>query len=387
MGTEPRLRIMQLLLSAHPEGLVVGEIQEELDIPNSTLSHHLDKLRAEDLVRVQRESTFLRYTANTDALQELLQFLYAECCTRNKALKPEEIVQICGLGDEMSETDIKEVVKEKYGQAALRVTHGGSSCCGATASTGCCDPITSNLYDASQAQANSRRGFAGVARMRESDCVGAVECRAKWFSISGSGGGIDVLLSAKRVGPTGKAYGLDMTDEMLALANENKRKAGDRERRVPEGRDRAHPAARQLGGCDHFQLRDQPFGGQRPGAAGGVPRAEAGRPVRGFRCGDARRNAAGDPAERAAVGGLRGGGARGERISQQTRRGGIRADRDRADEDLSRIEDAREFLSRPKHRRGCDCAAGGRQVHERVRSGRETRRRGAKPCCGPTCCN
>src|SRR5215467_6837367 len=95
MGTEPRLRIMQLLLSAHPEGLVVGEIQEELKIPGSTLSHHLEKLKSEDLVQVRRESTFLRYTANTEALQELLQFLYAECCTRNKAIKPEEIVQIC----------------------------------------------------------------------------------------------------------------------------------------------------------------------------------------------------------------------------------------------------------------------------------------------------
>lgn len=95
MGTEPRLQIMRLLLSAHPEGLVAGEIQEELDIPNSTLSHHLDKLKVEELVEVQRESTFLRYTANTNALQELLQFLYAECCTRNKAVKPEEIVQFC----------------------------------------------------------------------------------------------------------------------------------------------------------------------------------------------------------------------------------------------------------------------------------------------------
>jgi len=94
MGMEPRLRIMQLVLSAHPEGLVVGEIQEELDIPNSTLSHHLEKLRNEDLVQVRRESTFLRYTANTEALQDLLQFLYAECCTRNKALKPQEIVHI-----------------------------------------------------------------------------------------------------------------------------------------------------------------------------------------------------------------------------------------------------------------------------------------------------
>jgi len=95
IGTEARLRIMQLLLSAHPAGLVVGEIQEELDIPGSTLSHHLEKLRSEDLVRVQRESTFLRYTANTGALQELLQFLYAECCTRSRALKPADIVQIC----------------------------------------------------------------------------------------------------------------------------------------------------------------------------------------------------------------------------------------------------------------------------------------------------
>jgi ArsR family transcriptional regulator, arsenate/arsenite/antimonite-responsive transcriptional repressor len=95
MGTEPRLRIMQLLLSAHPEGLVVSEIQEEIEIPNSTLSHHLDKLRTEDLVEVKREGTFLRYTANTEALQELLQFLYAECCTRNKALRPDSIIQIC----------------------------------------------------------------------------------------------------------------------------------------------------------------------------------------------------------------------------------------------------------------------------------------------------
>ncbi len=95
MGNDARLRIMQLLLTAHPEGLVVGEIQEELEIPNSTLSHHLDKLKTEGLVDVRRESTFLRYTANTTALQELLQFLYAECCTRNQAVKPRDIIQIC----------------------------------------------------------------------------------------------------------------------------------------------------------------------------------------------------------------------------------------------------------------------------------------------------
>ena len=95
MGTEPRLRIMQLLLSAHPQGLVVGELQSELDIPNSTLSHHLDKLKNESLVLVSRERTFLRYTANTEALQEVLRFLYAECCTRNKAVAPRDVIQIC----------------------------------------------------------------------------------------------------------------------------------------------------------------------------------------------------------------------------------------------------------------------------------------------------
>ncbi len=94
MGTEPRLRIMRLLLAAHPEGMIVGDIAAELAIPNSTLSHHLDKLKNEDLVSVRREGTFLWYSANTVALQELLGFLYAECCTRSKAIKPEQIVTI-----------------------------------------------------------------------------------------------------------------------------------------------------------------------------------------------------------------------------------------------------------------------------------------------------
>ena len=92
MGTEPRLRIVRLLLSAHPEGMVVGEIGSELNIPSSTLSHHLDKLKNEDLVRVRREGTFLWYSANTEALEELLGFLYAECCTRNKAIAPQKIM-------------------------------------------------------------------------------------------------------------------------------------------------------------------------------------------------------------------------------------------------------------------------------------------------------
>lgn len=91
MGTEPRLRIMRLLLAAHPDGLVVGDIGRELDIAPSTLSHHLDKLKNEDLVLVRREGTFLRYAANADALRDLLAFLYAECCTRSKAVAPESV--------------------------------------------------------------------------------------------------------------------------------------------------------------------------------------------------------------------------------------------------------------------------------------------------------
>src|ERR1700735_757954 len=125
----------------------------------------------------------------------------------------------------MSSTDIKEVVKEKYGQAALRVKAGGSSCCGATASSGCCDPITSNLYDATQAGQIPEEAMlaslgcgnpTALAKLNEGEIVLDL----------GSGGGIDVLLSAKRVGPTGKAYGLDMTDDMLSLARENQRQAG-----------------------------------------------------------------------------------------------------------------------------------------------------------------
>ncbi|MFL6415807.1 MAG: ArsR/SmtB family transcription factor [Bryobacteraceae bacterium] len=95
MGTEPRLRIMRLLLAAHPTGTIAGEIGTELEIPPSTLSHHLEKLKNEDLVKVRRESTFLWYSANADALEELLGFLYAECCTRNKAIEPAAIVQLC----------------------------------------------------------------------------------------------------------------------------------------------------------------------------------------------------------------------------------------------------------------------------------------------------
>ena len=95
MGTEPRLHIMRLLLSAHPGGMVVGEIGNELGIPSSTLSHHLEKLKNEDLVKVRREGTYLWYSADTKAIEDLLSFLFAECCTRNKAIRPETFVQLC----------------------------------------------------------------------------------------------------------------------------------------------------------------------------------------------------------------------------------------------------------------------------------------------------
>ena len=95
LANDARLRILQLLLSAHPDGLIAGDIQSELGIPNSTLSHHLEKLKLEGLVDVRRDGSFLWYSAQTEALEELLTFLYAECCTRNKAVKPERIIRLC----------------------------------------------------------------------------------------------------------------------------------------------------------------------------------------------------------------------------------------------------------------------------------------------------
>jgi DNA-binding transcriptional ArsR family regulator len=94
LGAEPRLQILRLLLAAHPDGMVAGEVQEEMGIPASTLSHHLEKLKQVGLVKVRRESTFLWYAADTDALREVLTFLYEECCTRSRAVAPEAVVQI-----------------------------------------------------------------------------------------------------------------------------------------------------------------------------------------------------------------------------------------------------------------------------------------------------
>ena len=126
----------------------------------------------------------------------------------------------------MQSADVREIVKEKYGEAALRVKTGGSSCCGATAATGLsCDPITSNLYNSAQTGALPEEAVLASLGCGNPTALAELNFGEVVLDL-GSGGGIDVLLSAQRVGPTGKAYGLDMTDEMLALANENKRKAG-----------------------------------------------------------------------------------------------------------------------------------------------------------------
>src|ERR1700726_1553161 len=129
---------------------------------------------------------------------------------------------------DVASTNVKEVVKEKYGEAALRVTNktGTSSCCGSAPSSGLsCDPITANLYDASQAEQIPEDAMLASLGCGNPTALAKLEPGETVLDL-GSGGGIDVLLSGRRVGPTGKVYGLDMTDEMLRLANENKRKAG-----------------------------------------------------------------------------------------------------------------------------------------------------------------
>ena len=224
MGTEPRLRIVQLLLTFHPKGMVVGQLGGKLEIPNSTLSHHLDKLKRQGLVNVRREGTFLWYTANTEALQELSTLSLRRALYRGQSIRPKKINPFWQQENPMSK-EIKEVVREKYGQAALRVHTGGISCCGASlAGDGCCDPITANSTTRA-GPADSRRALKASLGCGNPTALAQLNAGETVLDL-GSGGGIDVLLSAKRVGPTGKAYGLDMTDEMLALARENQHKSG-----------------------------------------------------------------------------------------------------------------------------------------------------------------
>ena len=147
-----------------------------------------------------------------------------------QGLKPGSLAASGGTAEAVpfpkpSDTGIREVVKQKYGEAALRVTSGGSSCCGATASLGGCDPITTNLYDAAQVGQIPQEALLASLGCGNPTALAQLNPGETVLDL-GCGGGVDVLLSARRVGPTGKAYGLDMTDEMLALANANQRKAG-----------------------------------------------------------------------------------------------------------------------------------------------------------------
>ena len=217
--------------------------------------------------------------------------------------------------------DLKEQIRERYADRARAVTERQSS---PTCGCGCCGPAAAEPDDQSRA--------ASTAPTRPPTCprrpcwpASAAATPRPWRSCSpgevvldlGSGGGIDVLLSARRVGPTGKAYGLDMTDEMLALARENQRKAGVDQRRVPQGRDRGRPAARRLGRRHHQQLRHQPLARQGQGAGRGVPRAQAGRPLRRVRHRLPRRSlarAGRDHAQRRGLGRLHRRRARGARL-------------------------------------------------------------------------
>ena len=188
-----------------------------------------------------------------------------------------------------SDSTLKSTVKEKYGQAALRVSEGATAapCCG---SSGCCgatteawDPITSDLYDEKQ-----KAGIPVEAVLASLGCGNPTALAAlkegETVLDLGSGGGIDVLLSAKRVGPTGKAYGLDMTDEMLALAQRNARRGRDSQRDLPEGPDRGHSPPGRLGRCGDLELRDQSLDRQGASAERGLSSSEARRQVRGIGC-------------------------------------------------------------------------------------------------------
>ena len=218
MGTEPRLRIMQLLLSAHPKGLVVGDIQEQVDIPKSTLSHHLEKLRPKILSMCDARAHF--------CVTRQIQKHYRNCsvsCMPNAAREtrrwmPErssKFADRCPLRGELAMSgpqitngsNIREVVKEKYGEAARRVKAGGSSCCGATAASGCCDPITSNLYGAPQT--NDIPEEALLASLGCGNPTALAKLNPGEIVLDlGSGGGIDVLLSAKPWGQPAKLLAL-----------------------------------------------------------------------------------------------------------------------------------------------------------------------------------
>jgi arsenite methyltransferase len=285
----------------------------------------------------------------------------------------------------MSNPDLKQVVKEKYAEAALRVTGGGSSCCGSSPATGCCDPITSNLYDSSQAGQIPEQALlaslgcgnpTALAKLNPGDVVLDL----------GSGGGIDVLLSGKRVGPTGKAYGLDMTDEMLSLANENKRRAGVKNVEFLKGEIERIPLPDNsvdviISNCvinlsaDKDRVLQEAFRVLKPGGRFAVSDVV----TRGEMLPEIRKNVL------LWVGCVAGALEENEYRSKLASAGFEQIELEPTR--VYRIEDAREFLSG----QNIDVDALAPQVDGKfmsafVRAVKPTGA-GAKACCGPTCCN
>jgi arsenite methyltransferase len=282
-------------------------------------------------------------------------------------------------------TDIREVVKEKYGEAALRVTKGGSSCCGAVPATAenCCDPITANLYDLTQTQQLPAEAVLASLGCGNPTALAQLEPGQIVLDL-GSGGGIDVLLSARRVGPTGKAYGLDMTDEMLALANENKRKAGVENVEFLKGEIENIPLPANsvdviISNCvinlsaDKDRVLREAFRVLKPGGRLAVSDVV----TRGEMLPEIRKSVllwvgciAGALEEKEYQNKLRSAGF--EDINVEPTR-------------VYRVEDAREFLSRE----GVDVDAIAPQVDGKFMSAfvRAVKPVAKQGCCGPTCCN
>jgi arsenite methyltransferase len=285
----------------------------------------------------------------------------------------------------MSTENIKEIVREKYGEAALRVGTGGNACCGSAPSTagGCADPITSNLYDASQARQIPEEAMLASLGCGNPTALAKLNAGETVLDL-GSGGGIDVLLSARRVGPTGKAYGLDMTDEMLALANENKRKSGLENVEFLKGEIEHIPLPANsvdvvISNCvinlsaDKDRVFAEAFRVLKPGGRLAVSDVV----TKGDVLPEIRKSVL------AWVGCVAGA------LEQDDYRGKLKsAGFEQVDLEPTRtyrVEDAREFLSG----QGIDADAIAPQVDGKFMSAfvRAVKPQGAKTCCGPTCCN
>ena len=290
-----------------------------------------------------------------------------------------------GANLDIADINIKEVVKEKDGQAASQVTSGGSNCCGASPASGfSCDPITSNLYDEAQAQQIPEEAMLASLGCGNPTALAKLNPGETVLDL-GSGGGIDVLLSAKRVGPSGKAYGLDMTDEMLALANENKHKAGAENVEFLKGEIESIPLPDNtvdviISNCvinlsaDKDRVLREAFRVLKPGGRFAVSDVV----TRGEIAPEVRQSVllwvgciAGALEENEYRGKLSAAGF--EQIDIEPTR-------------IYRVEDAREFLSSS----GIDVDAIATQVDEKFMSAfvRAVKpKRTQEACCGPTCCN